>query len=122
MIDIEDMQNEFNESQFAVIVSLQKKVSKLEEENKQLQKLLEGTTPVFNTALEIGISNQRIIAETQLALLKNSAINRELTLEEARKLQIYVDVLEKITKDKQDEVHAEVTEAELLQLVNNESR
>lgn len=122
-MDIGDMEKEYVEAQFAVAVALQKRVQELESENSHLKKMLEGTVPLIqNNTIDIGISNERIICETQIALLKNSAINRELSLEETRKLQIYVDVLEKISKKQPDDgINAEVSEVELLRLVKDES-
>lgn len=125
-MDIGDLQKQFEESSIKVIADLQKKCQKLEEENKHLQKMLEGTVPIIqNNFVDIGIPNERIICETQIALLKNKAIgSEELTMEEARKLQIYVDVLEKIKPMKDDGINANtVTEqALLLELNKHESR
>lgn len=121
MTSIDDLEKDFNEASFKVILDLQKKNEKLQEENKSLKLLLEGTVPIIqNTITDIGVSNERIVCETQLAILKNSAIQRELTLEEARKLQIYVDTLEKIKEKKDDGIKADISDEQLLQLVKNE--
>jgi len=41
-----------------------------------------------------GITNQQLICEVQIKLLKDRAMVAELTKEEAQKLQIYVDILQ----------------------------
>lgn len=119
---ITDLETQFTNAQVKVVASLQKEVDRLKTENEHLKLMLEATVPVLeNKSIDIGISNQRIIAETQLALLKNSAISRELTLEETRKFQIYVDSLEKMKNEKDDGINANtIPESELLRLVKDE--
>lgn len=125
-MNITDIEKQFKDSEVAsikVISQLQKELEKVKEENKHLKLLLDGTVPnIENTVMDIGISNQRIIAEVQLALLKNKAINQELTLEESRKYQIFVDALEKLKReDKDDGINASaIPESELLRLVKDE--
>lgn len=126
MSDIQNLQESFLEAkEFAsasarVISELQKKIQKLEDENNSLKVMLEGNVPNLHDVIEIGVSPSRIICETQIAFLKQSAVTRELTLEESRKFQIYCDILEKLMAVKDDGVKADFTEAELLTLVKNE--
>ncbi len=108
------------QAQYEVIAKLQTKVQKLEEENSHLKLMVEGTTPVIQDLNPTGLSNERLICEVQIAVLKQRAVVQELTMEEARKLQIYVDVLEKIKVKKDDGVKADISEEQLLQLVKNE--
>lgn len=125
-MDVKDLEQSFLEAkEYAsastrVISELQKKIQKLEDENKSLQLMLESNVPILHNVTEIGISPSRIICETQIAFLKNSAVTRELTLEESRKFQIYTDILEKLKAEKDDGVGAELTEEDLLKLVKNE--
>lgn len=93
---------EYSDAQYTVISDLHKKIKKLEEENKHLQSILNTTVPnlsIATTDLSVGISNEQLICETQILILKEAAITRSLTMEEARKLQIFVDVLDKLKKD-----------------------
>src|SRR5262249_54053581 len=120
-MDIKDITNLELEAQYTVISNLQTQLKKVEEENKSLKLMLEGTVPLIsNNVMDIGISPSRIICETQIAILKNFAITRELTLEESKKFQIYVDILETLKKEKDDGVKANISEDELLKLVKNE--
>jgi len=99
--DFKDLKD-YSDAQYTVISDLHKKIKKLEEENKHLQSILNTTVPnlsIATTDLTVGISNEQLICETQILILKEAAITRSLTMEEARKLQIFVDVLEKIKKD-----------------------
>lgn len=118
---------QYNDAQFRVITTLQEKLKKLEDENKHLKSLLESNTQHLEfmvPSLGGGISNEQLICETQIALLKDEAVKRALTMEEARKLQTYVEVLEKIKKKKEDsDINVrKLSDDELIQLVvNNES-
>ena len=84
----------YADSQFHVISDLQKKVAELEIENRSLKSMLGSMTP----DLELGgtISNEQLICETQLVLLKDAAITRSLTMEESKKFQIFSTVLESL--------------------------
>ena len=104
-MDIQDLEKSFKEEKeysaaaFKVITQLQEEVSDLKSKNASLEQMVAGSVPLvgvdFNT---IGIPNEVLICETQLVLLKNSAMGRELTMEEAKKVQIYTDVLDKARK------------------------
>lgn len=128
-MNIQDLEKEFSELQeqsdasMSVIIDLQKKIKKLEEDKKHLELLLEGAVPDLSNKVDnnLGIKNERIICETQIFLLKKKAISgSELTLEEARKLQIYVDVLEKLDpKDEQGLSINDISTEDLLKLVHS---
>lgn len=105
--DISDLANNFKELQdfsdasMKVIKDLQKKISQLESENTSLKTMLESNIPNIElqvTDFGIGISNEQLICETQILLLKNEAVMRPLTMEETRKLDTFVNVLEKVKK------------------------
>ena len=92
--------------------------------------MLEGNLPAIGINIpelnNLGISNEQLICEAQITLLKERAISRELTLEEAKKFQIYTAVLSQIRESKEDMPNISVqklSDDELLKLVvdNNES-
>ena len=105
MTNITDLEESFNslqelsDSQFRSIASLKKEIAILKEENKALKS--NPTTSSSNSSDIIGfdISNERLICETQITILKDRAITRELLLEEAKKFQIFVDILDNIKKN-----------------------
>lgn len=114
---------EYSDSQFHLISKLNEKVARLESENKSLKTMLESNLPSlgFNTTdLSIGISSEQLICETQLVMLKDVAVTRNLTLEEAKKFQIFTDILLKVKASKKpgDEFGvARLTDDELIHLV-----
>ena len=136
MKDVNDIEKSFNElqeysdTQFRTIVELKKQVESLKEENKSLKALLEGNLPQLGINIpelnNLGIPNEQLICEAQITLLKERAVSRELTLEEAKKFQIYTTVLSEIRQAKEDVPDVNVqkmSDEELLKLVvnNNES-
>ena len=131
-MDINEMESSFNElqeysdTQFRTIAELKKTILRMEEENKSLKTMMEGSLP--HISLEIGgmsgISNQQLICETQLAILKDRAISKELTYEEAKKLQIYVMVLLDLKKNSTGSIDYSVqkmSDTELLKLVESDN-
>jgi hypothetical protein len=127
-MDINDLEKEFQDlqsysnAQFQVVLDLKKEITRLESENKSLRSMLETHTPalVQTTDLSLGISNEQLICETQICMLKEQAISRQLTKEEAQKFQIYVDILQKYKKSDngEDFLVSKMTEEELLKVVN----
>ena len=87
---------EFSEAQQKVIIQLNRKIQKLESERNHLQELLEkAPVQLFPSTIQI---NQDVLPEKAICLmqidrLKEVSMGRELTLEEARKLEIYNKVL-----------------------------
>lgn len=93
----------FCEAQFKTITSLNKKINKLEEENSELKKLLQQTTPLLNEngtlshfeekALELteqGFSPAEIICHLEIYKLKQVSLRQELTMEETKKLDLLI--------------------------------
>lgn len=116
---------EYSEAQFQVILDLQEKIVRLESENKHLKLLVEQNVPLLelnSSDLSLGISNERLICETQINNLKMAATVRDLTLEETRKFETFVNILEKLKKkpDGNDITVRKMSDEELLKLVNNE--
>lgn len=112
---------EYSEAQFKTILNLQKEIEKLQSENRNLKLILEQNTPSIIPDLGLGISNEQLICETQLQFLKEQAITRQLTMEEARKVELFSNVLEKVKGKKVDDNGASVhklSEEELLKIVN----
>lgn len=90
--------DEYSNASFVVIKQLQAKVAKLQAENESLLHMLEQNTPALiqtTDLVSLGISNEQLICETQIVILKDAAINRALSMEECKKLQILTEVLSK---------------------------
>ncbi len=113
---------QYSDSQFRLINKLKEDVARLESENSSLRIMLEQNLPSVSLStsdLALGISNEQLICETQLLLIKNNAVTRELTMEEAKKVQIFTEVLAKHKAGKKpgDEYGvAKMTDEELLKL------
>lgn len=131
MENIQDLEKSFTElqeysdTQFRTIIDLKKQIESLREENKNLRASIPNSEIVSVSDLSgLGISNEQLICETQIALFKERAVMRELSLEEAKKLQIYTTILSDIRKAKEETPDLNVqklSDDELLQLVvNNE--
>jgi hypothetical protein len=118
---------EYEQASLKVIVDLQRKLKDAQTENEHLKLMLSKNVPMLDmdtTDLTLGISNEQLICETQISNLKMAAMVRDLTLEETRKFQTFVDVLEKIKKknDNVDITIRKMSDDELLKLVSNESK
>jgi polyhydroxyalkanoate synthesis regulator phasin len=124
MADINDLEKSFtdlqnySDTQFKTIQELKKQVKKLEEENKSMKGMLENNLPSL-TFDGLGVSNEQLICETQITILKDKAITRELTFEEAKKFAIFTEVLENIRKaSKGSDINVQkLSDEELLKLV-----
>lgn len=129
MSTIKELENNFfelqkaNDDQFKNIIDLKKKIKLLEEENKSLIKNKTLTTQNINT--DLGISNEEIICRTQIAILKSRSLAQELTFEESKKLQIFVDVLDTLAKKEKPEDDSvkfeKLSNDEILQALNGTS-
>lgn len=94
----------FSEAQQKTIVQLTKKIKQLEEEREQLKNQL--TTPTVNVPKNIEpsgavaekflTSDQEAICRTQLMKLREIAFDREMTLEETKKVEIFSKILSSI--------------------------
>lgn len=83
-------------SQTKEINNLRREVEKLAKENERL--LMENAqAKAMNPQKEqFGTSDEETICVVQLAILKNLALTRELSLEETKKTEIYVKTLKEI--------------------------
>lgn len=90
----------YAEAQYKTIVSLSKKIKALEEENVELKDLLDSSVPTVVQS-ENGLtlqnveasSDEEMIAKVQLARLNEISMSRELTLEEAKRVEIFTKIL-----------------------------
>lgn len=94
----------FSDSQYRTINDLQVKVAELQSENQHLQQLLASNVPHlgFETGT-LGISNEQLICETQIHLLKEQAVTRQLNADETKRFATFVDVLQKIKSKGEEE-------------------
>jgi hypothetical protein len=90
----------YAEAQYKTILSLSRKVKVLEEENVELKDLLEKSTPLLQEEKQNFIayqveasSDEEMIAKVQLARMKEISMDRELTLEEAKRVEIFTKIL-----------------------------
>lgn len=90
----------YAEAQYKTILSLSRRVKVLEEENVELKDILEKSTPLLNEEKKnffIGqveaSSDEEMIAKVQLARMKEISMERELTLEEAKRVEIFTKIL-----------------------------
>jgi hypothetical protein len=97
--DVASLQK-YAEAQYKTILSLSKRVKSLEEENVELKDLLEKSTPLLQEEKQNFIayqveasSDEEMIAKVQLARIKEISMERELTLEEAKRVEIFTKIL-----------------------------
>jgi len=126
---IEELQAYAN-SQFRTIVEQSKKIHSLEEEVIHLKKLLEDGTQVIKDPskkieLYTDVSDQEAICRIELKKLKDLSIERDLTLEEAKRVDIYTKLILSLTaatKSKSTEIITpeRLDDAKLLALLADE--
>jgi len=130
MKTIDDLSSEYAElkeystAQFQVISDLNKKIQKLEEENAHLKVLLEQNTQSVGSPIELLSTDEETACKVQIKMLRDVSLKRELTLEEARKLEIYTKLLLQIKntpKKKQDEAKTLDSDALLALVEDNKS-
>lgn len=95
--------NMFAKAQHNTIVSLSKKIQKLEEEKTHLEKLLASSTPLIpsektNSLIQSNMGgiltdDEESICRMQLRKLRDKSLLDELTLEEAKRVEIYTKIL-----------------------------
>lgn len=90
-------------AQTNTIIQQSKKITHLEAEIEHLKRMLASNTPLLtgNSSDELlNINDEETISRTQLRLLRDVALTRELTFEEVKKCQCLVDILYKCTGKK----------------------
>jgi len=114
----------YAEAQYNTIVKLTETNNQLKEEVKHLKTLLENTTPLMiqdNSFDRLIVSDEEAIAKIQLEKLRDLALGRELTLEEAKRFEIFYKVLSSVRntpKNVKSEVQ-KLNEKELLALIED---
>ena len=114
---------EYADTQFHVAAAMQREIDKLKSENQSLKSMLSQNLPSLEFNLPM-ISNEQLICETQILILKERAIQKELNADEVRRFTQLFDVLEKIKGSAinvDDIIVKQMSNEELLKLVvNNE--
>ncbi len=109
-------------SQYKTILELTKKLQLLEDENKHLKQLFDGSTVIVNKVDKYKeYSNEEAVCMEQIDRLKEVSTARELSYEEAKKLDIYTKLLLNIqSKKSQEETGlSSMNEADLLKSLEN---
>lgn len=86
---------QFCESQYQTIVELSQELAEFKRSNEELKAKALVSAQGLNASslIQLDEQDQEIICRTQIALLRNRSMNCELTLEEARKLELYSKIL-----------------------------
>lgn len=126
---VEDLR-QYASSQYTTIIAQSKKITELERKVESLDsKLIEAERKVAVTSsLSIeqpeGQSDTEVVCVVQIAMLKGLAMNRELTLEESKKLDIFCKILQLLKgkpvkeEDKKKESMSKLSTEQLLALAN----
>lgn len=94
-----DQLQQFAQAQHTTIVQLSKKIQKIEDERDHLKKLLESSVPILKTDNTPALGNkfltsdEEAICVMQLNKLRDISSERELTLEESRRVEIFSKIL-----------------------------
>jgi hypothetical protein len=114
-------------SQYSVILSLNKKIVQVEEENKHLKELLAKSTPILDNSsgqLEVykDLTDELAVCIMQIKIMREKSLAGELTFEDAKKLDIYTKLLIQLKTGKKPEEAATkaLSDEELLKLINDE--
>lgn len=106
------------EAQKKIIISLNKKINELEANKLQVVSISNN----IDSNLIKTTDDEETIARTQLNLLKNISLSRELTYEETKKVDIYAKLLISLMgrNKKKDLPGEEASTNDLLSIVENE--
>lgn len=119
------------DSQYKTIIELSKKIQELELENKTLKDDSKLKASFTGNAIKLpekegeivklAKTDQEVICTMQLFHIKNNALNRELTLEEARKVEIYSKILSSLNRndDSKDAEFKKLSDDDLLKELEN---
>lgn len=125
--DISELQA-YTNAQYQTIIELSKKCHTLEEERNHLRKLLENGTPLIkenNSLIELftDVSDEEAICRMELKKLKVVSIERELTLEEAKRTEIYTKLLVSLRDKTKEETPSEkrLDDASLIALLTDDN-
>ena len=117
----------YSDAQTKTIIELSKKLKIKEDENLHLKKLLESSVPLIKEKRDLTkfeSNDQEYICRTEINKLKDLSMERELTLEEVKKLDIYSKILKELANiPKTIEVKSRnYTEAELLAAAESDKK
>lgn len=102
------------DAQTTVLITLNKKLKHLEDENEHLKKLLKNSNPIIVSMDEAGL-DEELISRSELRKLRQVSQERELTMEETKKVEIYSKIMANIAnKPKAIEVYAKNLKSEEL--------
>lgn len=117
----------YAQSQYKTIIASSQKIKKLEDEIVHLKKLIESGNiqviePEKKYSALLTSSDEETISKIELNKLKQVSFERELTLEETKKVEIYSKILTNIRGQQKtfDATSKKMDEAELLKLVDSE--
>lgn len=106
LVDISALANgmkEYSDAQYKALLVLQKENHQLKDEVAHLKELLAATSPLITSpTVKIDLPPEQLICEIQINMLQDKAKDRELTLEETKRLEILIKSLYLI-KDKAKE-------------------
>lgn len=86
----------YSDAQARTLIEVSKKIKKLEDENKELKKQLMNSVPLLKadeTKPNFATTDEETICRQQIFGLRQISMERELTLEETKKLDIYTKIL-----------------------------
>lgn len=86
----------YSDAQARTLIEVSKKIKKLEDENKELKKQLMNAVPLIKSGDDkpnFSTTDEETICRQQIYSLKQISMERELTLEEAKKLDIYTKII-----------------------------
>lgn len=117
----QDLQSYCN-AQYEALQVAATKIKALEDEVAHLKSLLVHTAPLESKIEKIQVSDEQAICEMQIQRLKKIALDRELTLEETKKLDLLVKNLN-LSKGQSTSIIADystlnVQEAKLIELAS----
>jgi uncharacterized coiled-coil DUF342 family protein len=127
---VEDIK-EYASSQYKTIITQSKKITELERRAESLETKLADAEKraAVSSSLSIeqpeGQSDTETVCVIQIAMLKGLAMNKELTLEETKKLEVFAKTLQMIRgkptsdSDKKRDVGTKLTTEQLLALASS---
>lgn len=115
----------YSDAQTKTITELSKKLKVKDDEVIHLKKLLESSVPLIREKKDLTkfeSNDQEYICRTEINKLRDLSMERELTLEECKKLDIYSKILKELANaPKTIEVKSrQLSEIELLSIVGSE--
>lgn len=113
LVDISSLaegMKEYSDAQYRTLVVLQKENHQLKEEIDHLKQLLASSSPLITSpTVKITVPTEQLICEIQINMLQDKAKDRELTLEETKRLEILIKSLYLIKDKAQEEIKASFT-------------